>query len=67
MPGQLLADVLLGPKSLIEPVAQQDGIDNINYLYIQMEYCEGKTLRDLINDGLQQNTVRLSTPSLLVP
>ncbi|XP_055989347.1 eIF-2-alpha kinase GCN2 [Sorex fumeus] len=31
----------------------------VHYLYIQMEYCEKSTLRDTIDQGLYQDTVRL--------
>ncbi|XP_004712755.1 eIF-2-alpha kinase GCN2 [Echinops telfairi] len=31
----------------------------VHYLYIQMEYCEKSTLRDTIDQGLCQDTVRL--------
>jgi serine/threonine protein kinase len=32
---------------------------NRQYLYIQMEYCGGKTLKDLIDNGLYQNQDRV--------
>ncbi|XP_006831844.1 PREDICTED: eukaryotic translation initiation factor 2-alpha kinase 4 [Chrysochloris asiatica] len=31
----------------------------VHYLYIQMEYCEKSTLRDTIDQGLYQDTIRL--------
>ncbi|KAM8783920.1 eIF-2-alpha kinase GCN2 isoform 4-T6 [Rhynchonycteris naso] len=39
-----------------EPSATTEAI---HYLYIQMEYCEKSTLRDTIDQGLYQDTVRL--------
>uniref|UniRef100_A0A452UAG5 eIF-2-alpha kinase GCN2 n=1 Tax=Ursus maritimus TaxID=29073 RepID=A0A452UAG5_URSMA len=34
-------------------------VEAVHYLYIQMEYCEKSTLRDTIDQGLYQDTVRL--------
>nr|XP_055172561.1 eIF-2-alpha kinase GCN2 isoform X3 [Nyctereutes procyonoides] len=34
-------------------------IEAVHYLYIQMEYCEKSTLRDTIDQGLYQDTIRL--------
>uniref|UniRef100_A0A9L0S6M7 non-specific serine/threonine protein kinase n=1 Tax=Equus caballus TaxID=9796 RepID=A0A9L0S6M7_HORSE len=39
-----------------EPSATTEAV---HYLYIQMEYCEKSTLRDTIDQGLYQDTVRL--------
>nr|XP_035966580.1 eIF-2-alpha kinase GCN2 isoform X3 [Halichoerus grypus] len=34
-------------------------VEAVHYLYIQMEYCEKSTLRDTIDQGLYQDTIRL--------
>ncbi|XP_074221995.1 eIF-2-alpha kinase GCN2 isoform X3 [Camelus bactrianus] len=39
-----------------EPPATTEAV---HYLYIQMEYCEKSTLRDTIDQGLYQDTIRL--------
>ncbi|GAB5572594.1 eIF-2-alpha kinase GCN2 isoform X4 [Prionailurus iriomotensis] len=39
-----------------EPSATTEAV---HYLYIQMEYCEKSTLRDTIDQGLYQDTIRL--------
>ncbi|XP_060031085.1 eIF-2-alpha kinase GCN2 isoform X2 [Erinaceus europaeus] len=39
-----------------DPVATPEAV---HYLYIQMEYCEKSTLRDTIDQGLYQDTIRL--------
>ncbi|XP_066244611.1 eIF-2-alpha kinase GCN2 isoform X4 [Saccopteryx leptura] len=39
-----------------EPSATTEAV---HYLYIQMEYCEKSTLRDTIDQGLHQDTLRL--------
>ncbi|KAM7159039.1 eIF-2-alpha kinase GCN2 isoform 2-T2 [Molossus nigricans] len=39
-----------------EPLATTEAV---HYLYIQMEYCEKSTLRDTIDQGLCQDTLRL--------
>lgn len=41
-----------GSESSTEPVRLQ-------YLYIQMEYCEKSTLRNLIDEGLHQDEERV--------
>lgn len=38
---------------------QESDPEAVHYLYIQMEYCEKSTLRDTIDQGLYQDTVRL--------
>ncbi|XP_027278017.1 eIF-2-alpha kinase GCN2 isoform X4 [Cricetulus griseus] len=40
----------------IEPSVTTEAV---HYLYIQMEYCEKSTLRDTIDQGLYQDTIRL--------
>ena len=36
-----------------------EGVRVEQYLYIQMEYCEKSTLRNVIDEGLYKNTDRM--------
>jgi hypothetical protein len=48
-------------QSSLEELQVDDGAPQ--YLYIQMEHCEKKTLRDLILAGLSRDSVCVSTPN----